>query len=172
MAPARPALACRIPRYSAIKGRRNSASTRSTRAVCCWARTPARLSAVLVLPSPMLGLEIPRTRRPGSVWSCAMRWPSTRYGSASKAVGVSRGTRCGATPARLSLPTSASGATIREEAALLRALKNLPMTRLSISLAQALELRVYLSELRWSLNNHERGSHNEDQAQDGSEPCQ
>ena len=79
-------------------GRRRSASTRSTRASGAWARAPARLMAVIVLPSPMAGLDTATTLRSAVLCSCSMVWRSARYCSASKAAGATRLTRCSSTP--------------------------------------------------------------------------
>ena len=52
------------PRRSAIVGQRRSASMSRTRASGAWPRAPARLSAVVVLPSEALGLPIAKIEWP------------------------------------------------------------------------------------------------------------
>src|SRR5207302_301234 len=78
-------------------------STSSTRASAACASEPARLIAVVVLPSPTPGLVTATTWRLAPFRSVSTRWRSTRYCSASNDVGLSRLTRC--SPMRLARST-------------------------------------------------------------------
>ena len=82
------------PSRRASEPSRRSASISSTRASGAWARAPARLIAVVVLPSATLGLETATIARSVVLWSCSIRWRSARYCSASNEVGASTLTRC------------------------------------------------------------------------------
>src|SRR5947199_393776 len=78
-------------------------STSSTRASAACASDPARLIAVVVLPSPTPGLVTATTWRLAPFRSVSTRWRSTRYCSASNEAGLSRLTRC--SPMRLARST-------------------------------------------------------------------
>ena len=58
-----------------------------------WASAPARLIAVVVLPSPTPGLETAITDMSPSLCRCSTRWRSARYCSASRPAGATRLTR-------------------------------------------------------------------------------
>src|SRR2546426_666981 len=75
------------------EGRRRSTSIRSTRASAACARAPARLIAVVVLPSPTVALETARTERADVRWACSTRCRRPRYCSASYEWGATRLTR-------------------------------------------------------------------------------
>src|SRR5207249_11860555 len=86
---------------------RRSASISSTRASGAWAKAPARLIAVVVLPSATLGLETATIARLVVLWSCSIWWRSARYCSASNEFGASMLTR------RSSRPLENGGADLR-----------------------------------------------------------
>src|SRR5439155_18366963 len=86
------------PSCFSIDARRRSMSTRRTRASGAWASAPARLIAVVVFPSPTVGLVTARTVSSALLWNCSTRCRSARYCSAAKDVGVRRLTRCSSTP--------------------------------------------------------------------------
>src|SRR6266852_4135224 len=132
-----------------MEGRRKSASTSSTRASGSWARTPARPIAVLVFPSPTLGLEMARMWRPASWRICTTKRPSMRYGSASKAVGVTRVTRCGFTLSGHALSGHRRGVTGRGAPTFSSELRYLLIVPLFSSLVQALQLRGECSQWPW-----------------------
>ena len=83
----------RSPSWPFKAGRRRSMSMSRTLVSRAWARAPARLIAVVVFPSPMLGLDTPTTETPVSVCIFSTRWRRVRYCSPAKLFGVSRVTR-------------------------------------------------------------------------------
>ena len=80
-----------------MDGRRRSASTSSTRASGAWASAPARLIAVVVLPSPPPGLETAMTDMFSARCFCSITWRRARYCSASRLDGATRLTRWSST---------------------------------------------------------------------------
>ena len=81
------------PSRRPIDGRRRSASTSRTWASEAWASAPARLIAVVVLPSPTPGLETAITDMSPALCRCSTRCRSARYCSASRPAGATRLTR-------------------------------------------------------------------------------
>ena len=81
------------PRRRPIDGRRRSASTNSTVASGAWASAPARLIAVVLLPSPTPGLDTAITDMSPSLCRCSTTCRSARYCSASRPAGATRLTR-------------------------------------------------------------------------------
>src|SRR5690349_4915172 len=102
-----------------------------------------------------------KTRRLASLDICITKRPSTRYGSASKDVGVIRVTRCGCTPSGHSPSVPGSGVTGREGTTFSSALKVLCIVLLSISLSQGQQLRIEFSPRHWPFERDIRRAHDE-----------
>src|SRR5436309_5067967 len=77
-----------------MEGLRKSIHTIRTRDSGVRARAPAMLIAVVVFPSPTVGLVTASTCSPLSFCSNSIRWASIRYRSASYETGAMRLTRC------------------------------------------------------------------------------
>src|SRR5437867_6830537 len=84
-------------------------STSNTRASTDCASAPARLQAVVVLPSPTPALVIATTLRLALLRSVAMTWRSTPYCSASNDAGLRRVTRCASARSERSTASSVAG---------------------------------------------------------------
>src|SRR2546422_962795 len=67
---------------------------------------PARLMAVVLLPSATPGLETAMTESLADLWSCSIRWRSARYSSTANEVGATRLTSCSSSPFVASLGSS------------------------------------------------------------------
>src|SRR5436309_11544996 len=77
-----------------MEGLRKSIHTSRTRDSGARARAPAKLIAVVVFPSPTVGLVTASTCSPLSFCSNSIMWASTRYRPASNETGARRLTKC------------------------------------------------------------------------------
>src|SRR5213594_3704713 len=77
-----------------MEGLRKSIHTSRTRDSGDRARAPAKLIAVVVFPSPTVGLVTASTCRPMSLCLNSIMWASTRYRSATYETGARRLTKC------------------------------------------------------------------------------
>src|SRR5438094_7618907 len=94
-----------------MEGLRKSIHTSRTRDSGVRARAPPKLIAVVVFPSPTVGLVTASTCSPLSLCIDSIMWASIRYRSASNETGARRLTRCSSIAGDSAFPARAlSGA--------------------------------------------------------------